>query len=256
MPSTLRLDHSISGPALDALRAGSTEPRIPQWRAGQGVNAYAPTAPRPASPVQLGSIAVALVAVVAVVALGIVAVRVLPFAASFVFPAAPPVVGQPQLAAPTAAVVVREVVVVVTATPAPAPVAVQPVSPAIPVARAQPQSPPVYAPPVYVPPAPPVRQAPARQQTYVAPQPQPRQVAAASVSSGSGGWNPDARPETVTYSVNGGRLEVGKTLRCYEGVVTATQADYDSARVLYSEGTVYVRVGAGAAQKYTICRAQ
>lgn len=80
MPSTVRLDASITGPALDALRAGSTEERVPQWQAGQGGqsrNAYAPTAPRPASTSQLGGVVAALAAVVAVVALGFVAVRVL-----------------------------------------------------------------------------------------------------------------------------------------------------------------------------------
>ena len=40
MPSTVRLDHSISGADLDALRAGGTAPRPPTSRPGQGVNAW------------------------------------------------------------------------------------------------------------------------------------------------------------------------------------------------------------------------
>jgi len=155
VPSTVRLDASITGPALEALRAGSTEERVPQWQAGQGGqsrNAYAPTAPRPASTSQLGGVVAALAAVVAVVALGFVAVRV--------------------LRAPSATVavpVLREtVVVVVTATPAPV---VAPPQPSFPSTGTRPQSAPVVQAPraAVQAPAPPVYQASRTQQVYVAP---------------------------------------------------------------------------------------
>jgi hypothetical protein len=42
MPSTVRLDHSISGPELDALRAGTTAPHNPTARpaTGASINAW------------------------------------------------------------------------------------------------------------------------------------------------------------------------------------------------------------------------
>ncbi len=40
MPSTWKTAHSISGPELDALRAGGTAPRVPTSRPARGVNAW------------------------------------------------------------------------------------------------------------------------------------------------------------------------------------------------------------------------
>lgn len=42
MPSRLRLDHSISGPDLDALMAGQSATRRPAWGPLAGLNAYGP----------------------------------------------------------------------------------------------------------------------------------------------------------------------------------------------------------------------
>lgn len=224
MPSTVRLDASITGPALDALRAGATESRIPQWQAGQGVNAYAPSGPRPPFRgrfllPQLGRIAMALVAVVAVVALGVVAVRVLRAPA----PAAPPVAVQPQLAAPTAAVVRETVVVVITATPMPAPVpatAVQVAPPVVvvaprPVVRSQPQPVPVLA-------APP---APVRRQTYVAP----------SYST---------RDEPAAYQGVGSNAAVG-IYQCAEQGVGVTEMDRATNGVKMDGTNMYLSNGDG-----------
>lgn len=41
MPSTVRIDHTISGPALDALRASGTTATGPTARPARGVNAWA-----------------------------------------------------------------------------------------------------------------------------------------------------------------------------------------------------------------------
>lgn len=46
MPSRIRIDHSISGPDLDALRAGQSATQRPAWGPRGGVNAFGPAARR------------------------------------------------------------------------------------------------------------------------------------------------------------------------------------------------------------------
>ena len=46
MPSRVRIDHSISGPDLDALRAGQSATQRPAWGPRGGVNAFGPAARR------------------------------------------------------------------------------------------------------------------------------------------------------------------------------------------------------------------
>lgn len=195
---------TFSGPALNALRQQPPQPVTgPPWQALAAAAVF-----------------------VAVIGLTVVAVRGLRSDRHEPVTSVPTV---PVVQAATAVVIREQIIVVVTATPAP----VAQVAPSFPTSGTRP----VVVPPqpVYNPPAPSARPAPVRQPTYVEP---------SRPSSGSIYVMP-GRGETVGYQgVRGGNAAVG-SYQCAEQGVGVTEMDRATSAIKIDGATMYLSNGDG-----------